>query len=73
MTTVPLATPPDVAIGSLLIATLIGALVGLLVGMFFSFLLGSLDKRVFDLEAVNYGGDVHVIGAVGKSKLIWSS
>jgi len=29
VTTVPLATPPDVAIGSLLIATLIGALVGL--------------------------------------------
>lgn len=46
----------------------IGALVGLFLGMCFSFLLGTTDKRVFDLEAVNYGGEVNVIGAVGKSK-----
>ncbi len=47
---------------------IIGALVGLFVGMCFSFLLGSLDRRVFDIEAARYGGQVDVVGVVGRIK-----
>ena len=47
---------------------IIGAVVGLLAGAGFAFILGSLDKRVFDLETVNYGNDAKVIGVISRSK-----
>ena len=45
-----------------------GAFIGLLIGMVLSYFLGSIDKRVFNIESVYYGHDVKAIGVVGKIK-----
>ena len=46
-----------------------GALIGLCVGACFSLFLGMIDKRVYDLEQVRYGGAVDVIGVIGKDRV----
>ncbi len=59
--------PPKSPVRTLSFAVfLIGALAGVLVGAVFAYFVGSLDKRVFDLDKVYFGSDVLVIGAMGK-------
>ncbi len=43
-----------------------GAVIGIIIGALLSLLLSMFDKRVFDLDAVRYNGDVRVIGLIGK-------
>ena len=47
----------------------INGLLGLLAGAVLALSLGAADKRVFDLEHVHYGGDVDVIGVIGKDRV----
>jgi len=47
----------------------IGGLIGLLAGAVFALFLGVTDKRVFDIEHVHYGGDVDMIGVIGKDRV----
>ena len=52
---------------------ILGALIGLAAGAVLSYFLGSIDKRVFEIEAVRYGSDVKAIGTIGKIKAISAS
>ncbi|MFZ5975658.1 MAG: hypothetical protein ACOYU3_09725 [Bacillota bacterium] len=47
----------------------LGAFIGLCAGACFALLLGVADKRVFDLKEVRYGGEVDVLGVIGKDRV----
>ncbi len=49
---------------------LMGALAGAVAGAFVSFLIGSFDKRIYDIKAVRYNGDVRVIGFVSRQTAV---